>query len=278
MELEVLVPLVTYPDANSDKVTSNAIAIAKHLDANVHALALNVDIPNVSSVLSGVLLDVPGMIRKAEADSQNCGRALLAGMTTRAAEAGVAVRTGEIATGPAEFGNAAALEARYHDLSLIGWERGNQSVRMVAEAVVFGSGRPVVLLPDVADVGPVDRVMIAWDGSRAAARALADARPFLKRAEWISVVTVLDEKPIHEKESGERLASNLKRRGFAAEAISIHAEDCPMGETLQSHALAAGAKLLVMGGYGHSRIRDFVLGGATEFVLDDLRLPVLVSH
>ena len=278
MKLEALFPLATYPDANSDTAVAKVVAIAKHLGVDVHALALNVDIPNVSSALSGLLLNLPDMIREAESSSRTRGQALLAGAKTRSLEAGVALRTSEIAVGPAEFGNVAAYEARYHDLSLIGWECENQTARMIAEAVVFNSGRPVVLVPDLADVGTVDRVMIAWDGSRAAARAVADAWPFLQRATWISVVTVLDEKPIREKEAGERLALYLKRHGFAAEAVSINAEDGPIGETLQSHALKTGAKLLVMGGYGHSRIRDFVLGGATEFVLSDLRLPVLLSH
>ena len=278
MKLEALVPLVTYPEASSEKVASNAVNIARHLGADLHALALNVNIPDVSNALSGLLLNLPEMIRAAEANSRVRGLALLAAVKAKAAEAGIAVTTSEIAAPPAEFGTVAALHARYHDLSLIGWESNNPAGRMTAEGLVFGSGRPVVLLPESADVGAIDRVMIAWDGSRVAARALADAQPFLQRAEWISVVTVLDEKPIREKDIGERLAMTLQQRGLAAEAVSINAEDCPIAETLQAHALKIGAKLLVMGGYGHSRIRDFVLGGATEGVLSDLRLPVLLSH
>lgn len=278
MRSSILVPLVTYPDANTEKVASNAVAIAKHLGAELHALSMTVDIPNVSNALSGVLLDLPEMIRNAEATSRTHGASLLAAVRKEAALAGITLTTSETMAAVAEFGNIAASHARYHDLSAIGWLPDNQAVRMVAEALVFGSGRPVILLPDAVDVGSLDQVMIAWDGSSVAARALADAQPFLSRAARISVITVLDEKPIDEKDAGERLAATLKWRGLAAEAISINAEDCPISVTLQEHALATGAKLLVMGGYGHSRIRDFVLGGATEGILGDLRLPVLLSH
>ena len=80
------------------------------------------------------------------------------------------------------------------------------------------------------------------------------------------------------QDAGERLATSLRKHGLSAEALAIRAEDCEISATLQEHAIELGAALLVMGGYGHSRVRDFVLGGATEGVLSDLRLPVLFSH
>jgi nucleotide-binding universal stress UspA family protein len=149
---------------------------------------------------------------------------------------------------------------------------------MTAEAVVFGSGRPTILVPELAQPGPVDHVAIAWDGSRVAARAVADAAPMLQRAAKISVLTVVGEKPLSEKDPGVRLAASLQKRGLSAEAMEIGAEDNPISSTLQQRAIELGAALLVMGGYGHSRVRDFVLGGATEGVLGDLEMPVLLSH
>lgn len=275
---EAFVPLVTFPEPISDKIASNAVAVAGHLGFDLHALALDVDIPNLSSALGNLLLDLPDMIRQAEEGSRAWGLSLLSAMTEQAARAGVQLMTGTIAAVPAAFGEVAAEHARYHDLSLIGWQRGNQTGRIAAEAVVFGSGRPTLLLPDVVDVGPIDHVVIAWDESRVAARALGDAQPFLERAQRISVITVLDDKPLRDDKIGDRLARTLRKRGLNAEARTIPAEDCPISETLQEHARERGAQLLVMGGYGHSRIRDFVLGGATAGVLGDLRLPVLLSH
>ncbi|MEK1886879.1 MAG: universal stress protein [Phyllobacterium sp.] len=278
MRTLALLPLITYPDASSEKVIVNAITVAAHLGADLHALAMNVNIPDVSNAFAEVLLNLPEMVREAERNSRTAGIRLLTAIKQKAAEMDVALTTGEITAHPVGFGDVAAVEARYSDLSLMGWEAKSSAGRMTTEGLVFGSGRPVILLPDLAAIDALDHVMIAWDGSRVAARALADAQPFLQRAKRTSIVTILDEKPIHEKNIGERLAISLRRRGLAVESACINTEGRPIGETLQNHALKIGAKLLVMGGYGHSRIRDFVLGGATEDVLNDVRLPILLSH
>lgn len=278
MKLQAVLPLVTYPDPNSDKVAGNALAVARQLDASLHALAVNVDIPQVSSALSRVLLDVPAMVREAKALSHDRGRHLLAAVEEEAGKAGVELTTGEMAVAPAMLGERAAATVRYFDFALIGWEGRNPGSRMMAEAVVFGSGRPTILLPDASDVAALDHVVIAWDGSRVAARGVADASPLLEKASKISILTVLDEKPLAESGIGERLADQLRKGGLPAEAHNMRAKGRPIGTALQDDALELGANLLVMGGYGHSRVRDFVLGGATEGVLDELRLPALLSH
>jgi len=174
--------------------------------------------------------------------------------------------------------DVAGEHARYYDFSLVGWEAGNITSQATAEAVVFGSGRPTILLPELVDISAIDHVAIAWDGSRVAARAVADAQAFLKRADRVSVLTVVDEKPLKEKAAHERLASALRQRGIEAEAVSIRGQDCPVAQTLQETAIERDCQLLVMGGYGHSRLRDFVLGGATQGVLFNLLVPVLLSH
>src|SRR5690606_33487984 len=194
----------------------------------------------------------------------------LALVREKAQAAGVDVATAAIAAPLASLAEYAATRARYFDLSLVGWEAGNTTSRTTAEAVVFGSGRPTILLPELSDIAAFEHVAIAWAGSRVAARAVADARPFLQHASRISVITVLGEKPLKEKDVGDRLAEVLRERGLDATAISVKAQDCPIAETLQQTAIERGARLLIMGGYGHSRIRDFVLGGATAGVLNDL--------
>ena len=277
MKIQAFLPLVTYPDTNSDAVAANATAVAEHLSADFHALALNADIPPVSSILSPLLLDVPEMIRNAEAVSHDRGAHLLAKVREEAQTRRVSITTNTVSGGIALLGDLAGEHARYFDLALVGWEAGNATARMTAEDVIFGSGRPAILLPELWGVSSIDHVAIAWDGSRVAARAVGDALPFLQRASKIHVLTVVGEKPLDE-ESGERLVAGLHKRGLVADLRSIKAEDCEIGVTLQEHAIEAGADLLVMGGYGHSRVRDFVLGGATEGILNDLRLPVLLSH
>ena len=278
MRRQAFLPLVTYPDPISDAVAVTAVAMAKHLDADVHALALNVDIPPVSNTLSRLLLDMPEMIRQAEATSRKRGDSLLAAVAEQTKRAGIKLTTNSVAAGPAFLGDAAASHARYFDFAIIGWETDNQTVRMTAEAVIFGSGRPTILVPQFSASSAINHVAIAWDGSRVAARAVADAGWLLQRTTKVSVMTVVDEKPLHEKDAGEHLAASLREHGLSVEALAVQAEDRDISTTLQEHAIERGATLLVMGGYGHSRVRDFVLGGATEGVLGDLRLPVLLSH
>ncbi|RVA11954.1 universal stress protein [Mesorhizobium sp. M7A.F.Ca.US.002.01.1.1] len=278
MKVMASLSLATYPDANSAKIAANAVAVVKKIDAALHAVAVDVDIPDVSNALSNYLLDLPYKIQEAEATSHKRGKALLEAINQEAARAGVTLSTQELAAPPALMGDVAAKHSRYFDVCLVGWAPDNQTARMLAEAILFGSGRPTLLLPDSTDVGVLGHVVIAWDGSRVAARAVADARAFLERASTITVLTVTDEKPLPGQGIGQRLALGLRTRGLAAEAVSIQAGDSSIGTALQEHALKIGGNLLVMGGYGHSRVRDFVLGGATEGILADLRLPVLLSH
>lgn len=278
MKRNALFPVVTHPDPISEEVAANAARMAAQLDVALHVLAVNVDIPPISSALSRLLLNTPEMICAAEAASRKRGEGLVADIIRQSSQYGVEITGETVTAAPAFLGDAAATQARYFDLVLVGWEANNETSRMTAEAVVFGSGRPTILVPELAQPGPVDHVAIAWDGSRVAARAVADAAPMLQRAAKISVLTVVGEKPLSEKDPGVRLAASLQKRGLSAEAMEIGAEDNPISSTLQQRAIELGAALLVMGGYGHSRVRDFVLGGATEGVLGDLEMPVLLSH
>jgi nucleotide-binding universal stress UspA family protein len=121
-------------------------------------------------------------------------------------------------------------------------------------------------------------VAVAWDGSRVAARALADVLALLRHDARITVLTVTGEKALDDETAGERLAACLQERGLEARARSVPLQDRPTGLALQEAAIEMEAGLLAMGGFGHSRLRDFVLGGATQGVFSDLRLPVLMSH
>ena len=116
------------------------------------------------------------------------------------------------------------------------------------------------------------------DGSRVAARAVSDAGDFLQRAQTVTIASVTDEKVLPDEDPGSRLAEYLSRHDIEATVARVQSRGRPIAETLQEHAQEIGAGLLVMGGFGHSRMRDFVLGGATGGILKDLRLPVLLSH
>jgi nucleotide-binding universal stress UspA family protein len=278
MKQRAFIPFVTYPDAPSEGICDGVTAVAAYLSADLHAAVFNVDIPDISNAFSRLLLDVPKLIREAEEQSCQYGNRLLAALKSAAVERSTLLSTSISRRAPAFLAQTASEEARYFDLSIVGWEADNHSSRATAEAILFGSGRPTLLLPMDRQIGHLGHVVIAWDASRASARAVADAAPFLSRASQVTVVAVTDEKPLESKDIAERLANGLRKRMVPARAQTTETGENPIGVTLQDFACKIGGDLLVMGGYGHSAIREFVLGGATKAVLDNLRLPVLLSH
>ncbi|MCO5161947.1 MAG: universal stress protein [Mesorhizobium sp.] len=278
MKKTALVPLVTYPEPLSTHCLKAIVDLAGKSALDLHALVLQAEFPKVANALSRLLLDVPSMIRDAEAQSRANGDVLFSSITKMAAEAGVAIEAGARNSLPELVGDAAAEEARYYDLSLVPLPKDGGQGPALAEGLIFGSGRPAVLVPDTLGARSLRRAVVAWDGSRVAARAVNDALALLGEMEQVTVLSVLNEKPLPADDLGDKLAARLIKRGVPARAIAIELEDQPIGLTLQDFAVQDGAGLLVMGAYGHSRLRDFVLGGATKAILEDLRLPVLMSH
>ncbi|MBX9944170.1 MAG: universal stress protein [Reyranella sp.] len=270
-------PLPTYPGSIEDGAILAAARFAVTLGFELHVRAFSVDIPQVHSPLLGMLVDVPGLIRSAEEQSRvECQR--LKGLLEGPIELRGRVHyfTREVVLGAAF--DAAAAEARYHDLSVLPWSGETALAQDMSEAVVFGSGRPTLLVPPSARPASLDHVAIAWDESRVAARALGDALSLLPAGGRVSVLTVKDEKPLSGSDIARLLASSLERRGFEARPCSIGLGGKTIADALQDAAMTEGAQILAMGGFGHSRLRDFVLGGATKGVLTNLRLPALLSH
>jgi nucleotide-binding universal stress UspA family protein len=171
--------------------------------------------------------------------------------------------------------------ARLHDLAIIPIGEQAPLQHYVAECVVFGSGRPTIVVPEEPKRGrpsSFDMVGIAWDFSRPAARAVADALPILSRAKSVRVVTVTQEKTIHTRRSSAELAKHLACHGIKVVLEEEDAAGRTIGEALENYATAHDLDLLVMGAYGHSRMRDFILGGATKTIVAAPPLPVLLSH
>lgn len=278
MKIDILAPVHTYPHGNSDNFGLHVAAIARHLNADAHALILHADFPLVSSVLGDMLVDVSSLMRDAKAKSRDRGSALIQDMELEMKRLGISLRTTELECFEGLFGDTVATYARYHDLVVVGIGPDDTTMQETAEAVIFGSGRPTLLVPDSSAPATFEQVMIAWDGSRVAARAVSDARDFLQRAQSITIVSVTDETILPHDDPGNKLAEYLIRHDLQATVAQVQGRGHPIAETLQEHAREIGAGVLVMGAFGHSRIRDFVLGGATNGILKDLRLPVLLSH
>ena len=183
----------------------------------------------------------------------------------------------------ATFGGAAtrfAQIARRFDLVVVGQaqrERGPADDLLIEGALVE-SGRPLVIVPYIQKRGiTLERVLACWDGSRTAARAIGDAMPFLERAKAVDVVIVAEERKSEEM-TGANMSAHLVRRGVAASVKRIAKGDIAIQDALLSYAADSGADFMVMGGYGHSRLREFILGGVTRGILESMTVPVLMSH
>ncbi|SAK60409.1 universal stress protein family protein [Caballeronia temeraria] len=150
------------------------------------------------------------------------------------------------------------------------------------ETVILGSGRPVLLLPYTGFFPSIGKhPMIAWDGGREATRAVHDALPFLKTAERVSIVSVDTARgdARADRIPGADIATCIARHDVKAEVVSADAaSEADAGEILLSRAADLGADLVVMGGYGHARWQELVLGGATRTFLASMTVPVLMSH
>jgi nucleotide-binding universal stress UspA family protein len=170
--------------------------------------------------------------------------------------------------------------ARCFDLAVVG-QAEPKSMRddLMIEGALFDSGRPVLVVPYIQRVGlKLDRVMVCWDGSRNAARAINDAIPLLTRAKTVDVVTIGAGKDKAGEITGADIAQHLARHGLNVELRRVNAGDVDVANVILSDAADRDADLIVMGGYGHSRLREFVLGGATRGILSSMTVPTLMSH
>ena len=150
---------------------------------------------------------------------------------------------------------------------------------LIVEAALFDSGRPMLVVPYIQRNGlRLDRILLCWDGSRSSARAVADALPFLRRAKAVEVVTVASEPAKSDEMRGADIAHHLARHGVKVELKRIVTAETDVASTILSHAADSSADFLVMGGYGHSRLREFILGGVTREILASMTVPVLMSH
>ncbi|MBL8551608.1 MAG: universal stress protein [Hyphomonadaceae bacterium] len=176
-------------------------------------------------------------------------------------------------------GPRAAVEARYADLAIMDGP-DDALRRTVFEAVLFGAGRPVLLAPAEWPGACGRNVVIGWNASREAARAVADAEPFLDRAERITIVTV-DAKPSwsgHGEAPGADIAAHLARRGLKVEVRNVDGMGRDDGSALLEECAAIDADLLVVGGYGRPRLQETIFGGVTQRVAAGAHLPVFLSH
>ena len=276
---DILLVLITYPQGTDASEIREAVSFAVALDARISALACIVQVraPSQHLLSDAFVAGLVGSERKKSADT---AAELSAVFEASAKKAGVFQESLTETCFTSDAPDLLIREARLRDLTIVPVISEGTNYLWYTQSIVFGSGRPVLLLPQRSRARELvlNTVVVAWDGSRPAARAVADALPFLERAKTVRVLTVLNEKELSSESPAAELSRYLERRAIDATPDCIDASGRRIGEILSSYLTSNQADLLVMGAYGHSRVREFILGGATRSMLIKPPLPILLSH
>ena len=259
-----------------------AIGLAGSLDAHLTALAL-VPEPNIPPI-AGISLPAEVMAEHreralAEAQSQ------LDAATALASAEGVSMECRHEIAPVDQWPYRLARQARHADLTVIGQPNPDSEMAAEAELLVeasfMRSGRPALVVPYIgARELPPKRAIICWDGSREASRALHDSLPLIEHAEAVTLLIIDPDK------QGSRLgqmpgadtATHLARHGIEIEIKSVTSGNISVGDIILDEVSDLGADVVVMGAYGHSRLREMIFGGATKRLLESMTVPALMSH
>jgi len=261
-----------------DVATDFAVSVAAMLDSHLTGIAFRYEPLVPLTDRYGFPAEV---MESQRVENERAAKAAMAKFDDAARRAAVSAESrmldGPVASAPDVF----AKVARRFDLAVMGQPEPETPAfeRLIVEAALFDSARPVLIVPYIQRSGlTLERVMVCWDGSRSAARAVADAMPLLVRAKATEVLTVASEPAKSNEMPGADIAHHLARHGVKVEVDSIVTVETDIASTILSHAADISADFLVMGGYGHSRLREFVLGGVTRGILGSMTLPTLMSH
>jgi nucleotide-binding universal stress UspA family protein len=262
-----------------DVAADFAISVAEKFEAHVTGIAYRFRIELPGTILG---TGVSASIVEAQAEATNKQIAEILARFERAAKrAGVSFDTMSpdltLAGASEGFGRA----ARTYDLAVVRQPQPDKPgpEELIAEGALFGGARPTLIVPYVQKDGlKLDRVTVCWDGGRAASRAVADALPFLARAKKVEVLIVQKKDAPADELPGATMAQHLARHKLDVELRTMLVPELDVASAILSHVADNQTDLLVMGGYGHSRLREFVLGGVTRNILASMTVPTLMSH
>jgi len=277
---DVLLSLTSYPTPTQKQAIENAVAVAEGLGALVSAVAFEVDVQSPIGLYADPV-GISGILAADRKKSAYNARDLLANFETSAAARGIAHDHSLLSCRLLEIPGRLVDEARFCDLAVVPLKEGIAAELDIAEKLVFESGRPILIFPDDSKCelpSYLKNVAVAWDFSRPATRAIAEALPLLQRAKQVRVFTVVDDKPIDKSQSIAKLARHLARHGVEIISEDVKSNGRAIGDVLKAYVCQHKIDLLVMGAYGHSRVREFILGGATKSILNHPPTWVLLSH
>lgn len=281
----ILVLLRSFPAPTPAAAIEAAVDMAVALDARLSALSCAI-LPHVpKSILGGAVPNIGGMVGQERRKIIDDARQLLRHFSESARRRNVVGQELYKECRPSEVPALLAAHARLHDLTIVPLPEGGYldqlDSRWYLETALFETGRPVLALPHgyrSPGAGAFDTVVVAWDNTRGAARALMDALPILRRAKSVRVVTVSNDKAMPAEPPASEVLVHLAAHGIDAVHDTVDGSGRSAGTVIGRYVHEHAAGLLVMGGYGHPRLREIILGGTTELMLTHPPIPVFMAH
>jgi nucleotide-binding universal stress UspA family protein len=261
-----------------DPAADYAVSIAKTFGAHLAGVAFAYE-PVLPAIMGA---DIPdSVIEEQREDNEKAAKIAVTRFDAAAATAAISRHSRMVTASLAGAAETFGKIARQFDISVVGQSERNKvgPEELIVEGALFGSGRPTIVVPYIQKAAiKLDRIVVCWNGGRTAARAMADAMPLLKRAKAVEVLIVGTDAGKTDEPSGAEIGQHLARHELNVEVKHIAAGNLKVSGAILAYAAENATDLLVMGGYGHSRLREFILGGTTRGVLKAMTVPTLMSH
>ena len=271
--------LLVIADNDSTYAARLDIALALAAEHHAHLTGLHVMPPPLTPIY--VDMPIPETVEKMQRlELEDAARRAAAVFAEHAGRTTVSTEW-RVAEG--DIVRVASEHSRYADLTVLpqGMDLGFASADLtnLPEELALRVGRPVLVIPRYGSFPKVGgRVLVAWNGSREVTRAVHDALPLLRRAEQVTVLSIDPDADPERRLPGADVSLHLTRHGVTVQAATIAGADVAVGDLLLSYVADHDIDLIVMGAYGHTRLREVVLGGATRTLLRHMTVPVLMSH
>jgi nucleotide-binding universal stress UspA family protein len=275
--LLVHIPTERSPRPVIEGSVSLAHACGAHLDAFSVGYEATTNVPLVAEGGAAVA----AIFEVEEQRATERAETALGVFEVEARNAGISYSTRALCALPADAASIAGATARLYDLTIVLQPEFDRVTfdNTLPQEILFEAGGPVLFMPyTFRGAFAARRIGVCWDGSRLAARALRDAMPLIRQADALTIITITNGETPPVESSSEHLIRHLARAGLPAKIASIAASRSDIQPGLLSIAADESLDLLVMGGYGHSRLREFVLGGVTREMLRSMTVPTLMSH
>jgi nucleotide-binding universal stress UspA family protein len=263
-------------------VVDASVSLAAAFQAHLDALAVGYISTSTAFVVDGgAAAAVAGVFEMERERAAERAAAALAIFESGARNAGISYQCRSIEDMPADAAASTGAAARLYDLSIVLQPEAERETfdNTLPKEILFQAGGPVLFIPHIfRGAFKARRIGICWDGSRLAARALRDARPFLSQADALVAISInaADSVPVYA--SAEKLAQHLVRAGLPVKLVDLAATRSEIQPTILSLAADENLDMLVMGAYGHSRLQEGILGGVTREMLQAMTVPTLMSH